>query len=184
MRIATSKIYRAFEELDDYTDQQCLLLMRRVKLSFASRQTLSAWKFGAGCMTSVVSVISILLMMEILSQYNVWWTRPGSDHWRSSIWILGICVPVATAWFWARDVVLRRQLIEAIQLHIDRVRCPNCKYILIGQKAHSGAVTCSECGQSTLLITLGVEAEDLIPPDSALMPIGREMQTRGRDPVD
>jgi hypothetical protein len=48
------------------------------------------------------------------------------------------------------------------------VRCLDCRYILIGQRADGDAVTCPECGKVNRLLELGIAQEDLIPPKSEL----------------
>jgi hypothetical protein len=65
--------------------------------------------------------------------------------------------------FWARDVLLGVFLRRALRGHIDRARCPRCRYVLLGQRVNGSCVSCPECGTATPLGDLGITREDLIP---------------------
>jgi len=175
MRIPMRKIYRAFPELDAYTDAQCELLMQRVNLSMVSRQAIRGMTFAAVVVTLIVMLPIMYVFVDTLIQGNPGWGMVRYDGERSLVWTVGMVGPAVLAGFLTRDTVLRKQLVSAITLHIEKVRCPECKYILIGQRDHNGAVTCPECGHTTLLRLLGLEPADLIPPESAADPFGRKM---------
>ena len=177
MRIPINNIYRAFEELDDYTDQQCKMLMQRVKLSALAKQSINGAAFLGFIIGLVAMLPFIYALLELLKAGDPAWQQQAMENQRGTIWAFGLFWPAAVGALIGRDMVLRKMLIKAINVQIDRVRCPECKYILIGQREHNGSVTCPECGHSTLLRILGLVAADLIPPDSALMPLGREMES-------
>ena len=176
MRLPTSKIYRAFSELDGFNDAQCQLLMQRVRLEMSSRQTMILAVIGVALAVMLVMWPIMNQILEILKQHNPRWAMAGRDLWRMWVWTLGVVLPATVAGFYTRDTFMRKLLVRAINVHIERVRCPQCKYILIGQRDHNGSVTCPECGHTTLLHLLGLEPADLIPPDSALAPLGRELR--------
>ena len=64
----------------------------------------------------------------------------------------------------ARDILLCRHLRLVIEDKLNRIRCLECKYILIGQSVFHDRVRCPECGHLHTLIELGIVEEDLIPP--------------------
>lgn len=86
---------------------------------------------------------------------------------------VGLLMPALSAML-VRDVLLRRALKKAIELKVERVRCRQCEYILIGQRAFKDAVTCPECGNTATLESLGITEDDLIPPNS----VEEEMERR------
>lgn len=162
MRIVTKRLYRAFPQLDRFSDAQCGLLMRRVHLDEAARFVVRAAPVAA-------SVAALLLVLMYLAGTRI--LAPAEKLFRDADILLGLlvslCLP-ALAGLLVRDVLLRRFLINAIRLRIERVRCLSCRYILIGQRADGDAVSCPECGATNLLRALGITEADLIPPESEL----------------
>jgi hypothetical protein len=183
LRIPINKIYRAFPELDEYTDQQCQLLVKRVQLSGFSKFTANGAAFGGFIVGLIAMLPMIYALIALLQAVDPIWQSRITEDYRAFIWAFGLFWPAAVGGLIGRDMVLRRLLIKAINVHIDRVRCPQCKYILIGQREHHGAVTCPECGHSATLRSLGLVAADLIPPESAKMPLGREMDREMGDSI-
>jgi hypothetical protein len=162
MRILTRKIYRAFPELDLFSDIQCERLMRRVALNAGARMAVQVTAV-IGFVGAFFLVIVFLLTTEILEPTEKLFTDADVLFFLLCIFLIPALVGALS-----RDVVLRDRLIKAIRLRIDRVRCLDCKYILIGQQAESDAVTCPECGRINRLLELGIAEEDLIPPKSEL----------------
>jgi ribosomal protein S27E len=162
MRILTRRLYRAFPELDRFSDVQCRRLMRRVQLE--------AWARGAVTASAIIAfAVAFVLVLALLLATEVF--APAEELFPDAdVLFFLLCVFLVPALVGAltRDRVLRRFLIKAIRLRIDRVRCLGCKYILIGQRAEEGAVTCPECGRTNLLLELGIAEADLIPPQDEL----------------
>ena len=126
-----------------------------------------------------LSFILLLLIFgvigEILIKYYPWWLSDEAFPYAASALLISVLtVPALTALL-VRDVILRRLLIAAIRVRIDKVRCKQCKYILIGQRERDGAVVCPECGAALLLSELGLVAADLVPPESVEDELGRAM---------
>ena len=162
MRILTKRLYRAFPELDRFSDIQCGLLMRRVHLDVAARFIVRAAPLLASGV-ALLLVVVLLVVTEILV--------PAQKLFRDADILFGLLASLglaALAGLLARDLLLRRFLIKAIRLRIDRVRCLSCRYILIGQRPDGDAVSCPECGTTNYLHALGITAADLIPPASEL----------------
>ncbi len=162
MRIVTSKLYRAFPELDHLTDEQCERLIRRVR-----NQRFNAWK--TACMsivavvaTTVAAIVLVFLMGSMLGD----WLEKTDLRQTIAAWISIIAIIGWPAFMGliTRDVYLRHGLMIALNDYIERVRCLKCQYILIGLPAEAGRVTCSECGHMMTLDSLGASEQDLIPP--------------------
>ncbi|XAL98000.1 hypothetical protein OT109_10365 [Phycisphaeraceae bacterium D3-23] len=165
MRIPTTKIYRAFAELDDFTDEQCERLMRRVKLRIGTNVT---WNLSLVVLYIVLLFVVLFVLLavlagaEIASAYQM-----GVDAVSVGV-VLGVPAAICLG---LRDFVLRKRLVQAIDYAIDRVRCLACRYILIGQVARDEHVVCPECGSRQHLAQLGITEADLIPPEAHAPPV-------------
>jgi len=155
------RIYRAFPELDSYSDEQCELLMKRVDLNRVARWLTTGMTF-VGIVVSFFGAIffSAMFVMPIISG-----GRETTVHLVVHCLIVFITPAVVGAVI--RDHLLKRQLIKGLKVHIDRIRCPQCMYVLFGLPVKSETVSCPECGVSTHLKDLGVVAEDMVPVESA-----------------
>lgn len=165
IRIPTSKIYRAFPELDQFSDEQCERFMQRIRVS-GLRKTLPQAVFlavtGAGLVLACVVSGFVLAILEAGLQ-----SRRNGDVlsvFDFVVLLVGFGLPVFIGLI-ARDFTLRRHLKLVINEKLDRIRCLTCKYILIGQVVHENRVTCPECGFVMSLDQLGIVEEDLVPPD-------------------
>ncbi len=163
MRIPIRKIYRAFPELDEFSDEQCERFMRRIEVSGVSKTT-------PGLAFLVVGGIGLLFGCVISAGIH----SGIEDRYRNSaLWFVTLLsaapvfvttlLPVLIG-FVARDLLLRRQFKQVINEKLERIRCLDCRYVLIGQVPRDDLVTCSECGRVHQLRELGIVAEDLIPP--------------------
>ena len=168
VRIPLNKIYRAFGELDRFDDDQCRLLMRRGHLELAG--TLLIWVVVGVVFVLCVVLVATLVAVADLPQWAEQFFRDGDIL----LWLLCLLVIPTAAGLLTRDRLLRRLLVRAIRLRIDRVRCRRCKYILIGQRPSGDLVACPECGGTNLLSDLGVTEADLIPPVSDLEMLSSE----------
>jgi hypothetical protein len=173
MRIPTKRIHRAFPELDRYSDEQCRLFVRRLR---NKPGYVAAVAFG----TAIVFVTSILLMcagsglvFAVLDESSL---RPtivrtlGRGVYDTllplCILMLGLGVP-ALATLGTRDFLYRRFLRRAIRVELERIRCLQCSYSLLGQTVADGRVRCPECGRPATLDELGLEsADDLMVGDA------------------
>jgi len=167
MRLPIRKLYRAFPELDQFSNEQC----ERFVLRARQAQGFGEWTIAA----PIAAVMSTCMIMAIL-QYAL-----NSAAQRVVIGAVGRSAaqevyPATLVFIWvlvlalsgllARDGVLRHFLKRAIWKRIDKIRCPKCRYSLLGQRVHDGLVQCPECGDVTTLKLLGVESEaDLMPPE-------------------
>ncbi|MEM9415985.1 MAG: hypothetical protein AAGA29_10995 [Planctomycetota bacterium] len=169
MRIPINKVYRAFPELDDYSDEQCERLMRRVQLqqgqSIGINMIIGISFVGLAFLIFITCKV-VIASLEIPVHV--------ANRQEDMILLLGFVtvfgLPAAVCLF-LRDYILRKRLTGAINYAIDRVRCLSCKYILIGQSAKEEHVTCPECGARQHLSELGITEADLIPPETGAAPV-------------
>lgn len=147
MRLPLSKVWRAFPELDRFSDEQCQRFVR------AARR-------GAGRPIRVVATAAALLAGWAGGlAFIVWMTagrKPIFRAWDSpttlgtlalcGVMILVFLVAAAPA-ILVRDRLLRRRVMRIITL---RGRCMMCKYSLLGLPVGANLlVVCPECGAPT-----------------------------------
>ena len=153
MRIPARRIYRAFKELDRFSDEQCEKLLAYIQ------QTTS---YGLIVIAAVGITIggSLILLASALNHLV------RSTIFSEEMAILMIIMVPSILSLVARDVVLRYYFKLGLEKRLARFRCPSCRYLLLGQRVRSDSVTCPECGSTTKLQTLGLEsASDLRPPN-------------------
>ncbi len=165
MRIPPNKIYRAFPELDRFSDEQCERFMQRVRVALPYRSVRWVTVSIMTC-AAVIFVIVILYRYEQPLHRYLWLllSRRSADTLILASWLLLVPIVPIFVGLLTRDIVLRTYLRKAVQMQLDRVRCRSCKYVLIGQRLMKGIITCPECGAQTTLQILGVTADDLLPP--------------------
>lgn len=145
MRLLTRRIYRAFPELDRYTDEQC------------SRFVKSARKGGLTTLLHTAAILATLLplMGAALLGTTYLYDKLGTANiallrvpWGFEIaWLLASCALFAcamSAGLLVRDILLRRRLKFILR---TRGACPACQYSLIGLTvSDESMVQCPECG--------------------------------------
>lgn len=159
MRLPLSKVYRAFSELDEFSDEQCEGYVRRAKRK----------RYGSMIATATIAVPSCLIIAVVgwaaafaiasalIEQYRFWLMRHYLDDVINVA--AGVFPPLVAvvAGLVARDVWLR----YAIGKELVRSTCPACEYQLLGLPARDGLVRCPECGNQSRVDLLGLSAEDL-----------------------
>jgi hypothetical protein len=166
LRIPRRKLYRAFSELDPYSDELCEQFMQRVRVRTSYRGTVT----GVSTIVCIVSLALTCGTLEDLAQSTERLLGHVVTRQTAELIALGLCIAMvpgvpALAFLITRDLVLWASLRTIIRQRIDRIRCLSCKYVLLGQRVADGVVTCPECGASNTLAVLGVSAADLIPSD-------------------
>ena len=169
MRIITrSKIYRAFPELDEFGDERCELLMKRLRSEFTYPAAMGAAAFFAAVVMFVATFITILVMFDAFDQLCVGMLgRMFGEPASVALSIALVAGAPSLAALLARDVVLWRFLHRVLAGRIELIRCRGCRYLLLGQRVVRGFITCPECGRLTTLMELGLNSPtDLIPPET------------------
>ena len=165
MRFPRRKIYRAFPELDRFTDAQCKLLLQRVKntRTYHALLVLAVLVFALGMLVVGVTVVFVFGQ----DVYRFFWTKMGyqtAEFLHTAFGVVLVCGGPPMITLIVRDLVLRRYVRWAIGMRFDRIRCLRCRYSMLGQRAVGEVVVCPECGRTMTLSELGVEsAADLIP---------------------
>ena len=167
MRIPVSKIYRAFPELDRFSDRECEIFIERVRKTEKFKAV--SWWVALGVAIGVV--VCALVQCAVTGLAYRWMEGRLARSVGTNV-LLGLSMFM---WFslpticglLGRDRFLWKELRHAIWRRIERVRCAQCRYSLLGQRLRGGRIICPECGQSTTLAALGLASEaDLIPPDA------------------
>ena len=148
MRLPRSKVYRAFPELDRFSDEQCehfLVAARRGRRQRVGRfvlqllALLTALAVGAGAYWGLTRV-------TILNP-----TRIGSGTLADVVFGLALVLELGAgglAWLLAKDRLLRGRIRRVLN---TRGSCAACGYVLAGLPVSGdGHVICPECGYRLL----------------------------------
>lgn len=158
MRLPLNKIYRAFPELDSFSDGACEGFVRQ-----ASRRY---WLSHIGFAVLAIALgAMVLILWGLLSNVGTAIVPASSPFWDGGFgsalevvyWIAGPVCAIVTALLvrdhWLRTTIAR-QLLDT--------NCPGCGYSMLGLSVVSGAVTCPECGQARRLEETGLSPADLM----------------------
>lgn len=136
MRLLARSVYRAFPELDAFSDAECRIYVRNATASPLRRMARVA--VNVAVLAGLVAIEVRLLQTWITSSY-----LPG----RMAALLLLVLCTVGIGALVMRDLLLRL----AIRRILGRgARCPQCSYSLAGLPvAQEQAVTCPECARTT-----------------------------------
>jgi len=151
VRLPLSKVYRAFPELDRFSDDECELYVRHVSRDSGTSITVGAFAVAIGSMI-VVPVVTVLTARLVF-------VRPPTPVIAlMSLLVFGGLFSGPLWGFLFRDRLLRRAVLERLK----RARCPACRYSLVGLKSKQGRVTCPECGSVIELAATDLTEQDLV----------------------
>lgn len=164
MYVPFRKIYRAFGELKNLSDEECEKHLRRVRLKHTK------WHFvppAAGVAGAGAALVALWLMARfgLLDGF-------GLDPRVSLVVVYVLAVTVLaglTAGLVTRDLVL----LHLLRGEIHKARCPKCGQSLLGlpitfrglgpPEPGDGKVRCPECGRQWVLLDIGLRPTDLVP---------------------
>ena len=157
MRLPLTKLYRAFPELDPFTDEQCLWYIARAKRKHKVRNAIAL--FGVAALGFTAWGLFGLLAWPIVEWIG---GRNFAAH-RMPVGLLGFIIGVsavlaAVCTMLARDRWLRWMIRKVLR----RAACPSCESSLLGLRVENDGVVCPECGAALSLTTMGLTPEDLI----------------------
>jgi hypothetical protein len=157
MRIVARKIYRAFHELDRFSDERCQLFLRRAYGGIG-------FQLGVGLACVFVFVLTIvivgMIVIPLVGSLARAIRNDGMEVLATLAGLSSMIMLAAIASLLVRDAVLRLRLRH----HVGKARCLRCDYSLLGQRVVQGVVTCSECGHAVTVAELGLESpDDLLP---------------------
>ena len=157
MRLPVDKLYRAFPELDRFTDEECRGWLKQTWRA-RSGMIMVGWVMALATAPVVFAtgmISATLLISSIASAKRTMSGPPGMV-----LGIMGAAVIGAlglVAGLVVRDVVLRR----CVRSQLKSTRCSVCGYQLLGLPVTGGVVTCSECGHRLELAAVGLTVDDL-----------------------
>ncbi|MCA9274471.1 MAG: hypothetical protein KDA29_00440 [Phycisphaerales bacterium] len=165
MRLISRKLWRAYPQLDRYSDEVCKRYMRH---AFHRR---NLWKGVLLLITTVIVAIVVAAVSIHFFGYEVQaysGSRRGSVSIMFGLMIVGafltsvLWFPVVSC-FIVRDFWLR----HVIQKQLQSTNCSGCDYQLLGltieREEQSAFVTCPECGNRVELNTGHIMEGDVDP---------------------
>lgn len=166
MRVPLKKIYRAFPELDRFSDPECEGFVRKAKQTHVLSMIFVAIGAIVVCLGTIVGGV-ILLVFVVGHIANVFWGGRVPASYEMPLMGLCLMLPVLTGLlltFSARDVWLR----WAISKRLLGTSCLSCGYSLLGLAVLHDAVTCPECGAGASLKARGLTAADILSPSMSV----------------
>lgn len=172
MRVPSRKIWRAFEEFDHLTDEEC---RKHVGDAWANATSLQSW------IPIMVAAAATLLWPAALIGASLY---PGTTRWVPVLPSMASTVIVLAAssglvggltLLITRDIVL----YYLLRRELRRADCPKCGQSLRGLRIQSvgsipdpakNFVRCTECGRTHNLLELGIAPRDLVPLEQRYVP--------------
>lgn len=158
MRLIVRKVYRAFPELDRFSDAECEgfvgLVARRHRRGRVVR--LVGLAVASGLLFFGGSYLTYSIGDELFRSGRA--PKFVQDYWHLLVGILASGVVALLFTSVCRTVWLRSK----IQHHLTALECIECAYSLLGLPVVEGAITCPECGQRFDLAARGLTAADVL----------------------
>ncbi len=162
MRIPLQNIWRAFPELDAFSDEQCERFVESATRDFRGSATRTA------AITIALSALGVVLTgmtARFLWQISRDWlhTRLTAARFRDigDAYLIVVCVLIAISLCLAVLITRDQWLIRTITRKVRQAGCHKCGYSLLGLEACMGVVRCPECGAGFNLRDAGLTAADL-----------------------
>tara|TARA_R110002073_G_scaffold104622_5_gene236805 strand:- start:122577 stop:123080 length:504 start_codon:yes stop_codon:yes gene_type:complete len=160
MRLLTTKIYRAYPELDKYDDEVCKRYIKRAK------RLQNAWKFWV--LMLVALPLSLVVWFGVMYGTVYVLNEYFYNISQAPETFIMLVIGTGIAWMPAFTALLIRDrwLHRCVRKQLVGVQCPPCGYSLIGltiDTPNTPSVHCPECGQVTLLSNLGLTEADIDP---------------------
>lgn len=158
MRLPYAKVYRAFPELDRFSDAECeRFVLQATRGSFRRWLQRTTLRTGAALAAFIAWFAVMLLLNGLLGAI-----RSRAD------WVSVVMVAFSTGFvafplivsLLVRDAWLRR----AVRARLVSAQCPACEYSMLGLPVVNGIAKCPECGQGLDLAKLGLTPADLLCP--------------------
>ena len=163
MRLPKRKIWRAFPELDRFSDAECERFVLRAAQKYR-------WS-KARAMAITAGVLAFVIPLGLVLARAAWgiaspWTSSklprlhrvldGPDA--RGLAIVAVVAVVAFTFLLVRD----RWLIRTINQRLRQTVCSGCGYSLLGLTSDRGVVECPECRQPFFLNDAGLTDDDLM----------------------
>jgi hypothetical protein len=143
MRLPTTRVYRAFPELDEFGNEQCRAWVRSANAGvfrLLARMMLFGAAFLAWLLVVGFASVGVGMWLSILDG------RARHEH--AVLILLGVAITIGIGFgvVWVlmlRDALLRRRVRGVMEA---RGSCDKCRYVLVGLPVAEGRVICPECG--------------------------------------
>jgi hypothetical protein len=129
VRIPLKKVYRAFPQLDEFSDEECERFVQRAEQDYPGSKT------GA-MFLGVVAFLVGLIVLGILERYM--WVAcsahmsPMARSYALDAVVLGSAALMVLTFGVGMCCVRDRWLIRTITLRVRQTSCPGCGYSLLG----------------------------------------------------
>jgi DNA-directed RNA polymerase subunit RPC12/RpoP len=154
MRIPLRKTYRAFPELDRFSDEDCERYLR-----YANRR--AGTRIGCAMLLAIaISMIAWgpLVFIGLRAAAPRLDMGTGFEVFMMLTATIAITIVPALAGLFARD----RVLLAAIRDRLQSARCPQCTFSLLGLPVANGIVRCPECGSRITLAEHDLTPDDIL----------------------
>jgi hypothetical protein len=150
MRLLTSTLWRAFPELDEFSDDLCRKFVKAATARWRSQALRFVLVGLVAVATVVVAVFAFAIARPIYDTWILFRTLPNTAV--VLIQAVGLSIPLLIGFACAlvvRDQILRRQVCRVIR---KRGACVRCAYSLLGMPVNAALhVVCPECGMTTVV---------------------------------
>lgn len=172
MRFPVLRPWRAFEEFDHLSDEEC---EKHVGDAWANSETwmvLVPWIIGA---MLFVLWPALLVVGVAYFGFSAYLPVPRSAEWQIVVLATTTSMVSCGAGFLSRDAVL----YYLLRRELSRANCPRCRQSLRGLPVQSigvepdpskNFVRCTECGRVHKLLDLGLTPRDLVPLEQRRVP--------------
>ncbi len=158
MRLIVRKVYRAFPELDRFSDAECEGFVRHVARRHPFKRFVVYFTLGVLSMVLIVLCLGLLALVVGQLPNNV---RGMQFMVQFGIILLGTTLSVLVPMFGVSNI-RTAWLRGKIQKHLSAIECAECEYSLIGLTIVDGGIFCPECGQRFDLAARGLTAADVL----------------------
>ena len=144
MRLIASPVYRAFPELDSFSDAQCREFAVRARGSWRRRAVVGAVRAVAS-----VTAVPITVWIFAVTVGPAIGLRNSSASWVLAVVLLTGLLAGGVTWLLSGDLSLRLAIRRVMRIGGT---CQGCGYVLVGLPVSASLdVTCPECGERTSL---------------------------------
>jgi hypothetical protein len=159
VRLPLTQIYRAFPELDRFSDAACAGFVRQaVRRNRLSQVAHAALAFPVAALVLTAWWVLGRIGAEAMPVSSRFWDD-GPGMAIAAVYCIAGPVSAILSVLLIRDRWLRRM----IRRQITDTRCPACGYSMLGLAIVGGALTCPECGHRRRLADTGLKAADFLP---------------------
>jgi hypothetical protein len=139
MRLIASPAYRAFPELDAFSDAQCTAFTLRARGSWLRRTVVVAVRALAS-----MAAVPVTVWVVAVTVGSLIGLRGSAGSWVLAFVLLGGLVVGGATWLLSGDIALRLAIRRV--MHVGGT-CHGCGYVLVGLPVSATfEVTCPECG--------------------------------------